>query len=253
MKDHEFNQVLRYLGRPVTYYPLVAKVFRGNVNCAIFLSNFYFWEGKQVDPDGWIYKSSADIKKETGLSRHKQDNARKVLKEKSILEEKLAGTPATTHYRFNWAVLNKLLSQEAVKMDKPKAPNLVYQMKVIFCDKYEDYYDMTFEWIEGRDFGATKKLKDIFVQRVEERHEKDGTQVTDLDQEVITNFKMFLDMLPEYHLKRNLTPSLLRSNFSKIIMDIKNENTAKQADDKRAKQGDDFTGTRRPIGSDQNA
>lgn len=99
---------LRLVGRPVAYYPKIAEAL-GSVDAAIFLCQFLYWEGKQSDKDGWIYKTIEEIKKETGLSYYEQKRSRKILKELGILEEKLFGLPARLYFKFNWNRLNEIL------------------------------------------------------------------------------------------------------------------------------------------------
>jgi hypothetical protein len=46
-----------------------------------------YWTGKQADPNGWIYKTAADIEEETGLSYYEQQTARKQLLKLKFIEE----------------------------------------------------------------------------------------------------------------------------------------------------------------------
>ncbi len=80
----------------------------------MFIRQLVFWEGKQVDPDGWIYKSRAEFEDEVGLSRRQQENARKVLKAAGALEEedRLAAPHfnyKVMHYRVNLERLIEIL------------------------------------------------------------------------------------------------------------------------------------------------
>ena len=95
------------IGRPVAYYPGLAHLL-GSVQSALFLSQFIYWEGKQHDPERWIYKKADEFTEETGLSRNEQRTARKRLKELLILEEKLVGIPPTLQFRIDYERLNEL-------------------------------------------------------------------------------------------------------------------------------------------------
>lgn len=113
MKANEIlpiSQTLKKIGTVVAYYPRIALALK-SVNAAIFLAQFIYWEGKQKNEEGWIYKTMEEIRKETGLSRNEQETARKRLKELNILEEKRMGIPAKLYFRFNWDVLDKILSE----------------------------------------------------------------------------------------------------------------------------------------------
>ena len=91
-----FNEI----GRPVAYYARLNKI-TGSAIATLFLCQFLYWEGKQRDPDGWIYKTQSDIEEETGLSRREQESARKDLGALGFLEERRVGIPARLEYRPN--------------------------------------------------------------------------------------------------------------------------------------------------------
>lgn len=60
----------------------------------VFARQLLFWDGKGIDPNGWIYKSIEQWRDETGLSRRQQEAARKRLQGSGkgqgepVLEEK---------------------------------------------------------------------------------------------------------------------------------------------------------------------
>ena len=118
-----YSQMMRVIGRPVTYYPTIAQCLE-DVKTAIFICNFIYWEGKQDDEDGWIYKRRVDITRETGLSRHEQDTARKRLRSLKLMEEQLRGTPPKMHYRFDWQKFEEMLAghfnSQGKKPEKPR-------------------------------------------------------------------------------------------------------------------------------------
>ncbi len=121
MKPNEILQIsksLRIVGKPIAFYPEIAKKI-GSINATIFLCQFLYWEGKQECKERWIYKSQIEIYNETGLSRRKQENVRSTLKKLGILEEELKGSPPLVHFKFNWEILDKILSDETVNFDEP--------------------------------------------------------------------------------------------------------------------------------------
>jgi hypothetical protein len=92
--------LMEVLRRPIAYHVVFAEV-SGGVTSGVFLSQLFYWADRGKDPDGWIYKTQDEWQEETGLSRREQETARKRLKRRGILEEKLAGMPARLHYRIN--------------------------------------------------------------------------------------------------------------------------------------------------------
>ncbi len=83
---------LRELGQPVAYYPKLAKI-TGSILANLFLCQMYYWQGKQEDPTGWIYKTQAQIEAETGLSRTEQETARRLLRQRGLIKERYSGLP----------------------------------------------------------------------------------------------------------------------------------------------------------------
>jgi hypothetical protein len=98
MKHGTIKELLK---RPIAYQPVIAKAF-GSVNLGILWSQLYYWSDRTKNKDGWIYKTSKDVFEETALSRYEQDTARKKGLELGVIETKLAGVPAVTHYRIDF-------------------------------------------------------------------------------------------------------------------------------------------------------
>ena len=102
----KLSECLNKIGRPVAYYPRLAK-FIGSVKTTIFLCQFLYWEGKQKDKEeGWIFKTQKEITEETGLSRYEQEFARRELKQLGYLEETHKSIPRKVHYRIKWDKFN---------------------------------------------------------------------------------------------------------------------------------------------------
>lgn len=112
------GHLLRDVGRPVAYYPKLVPI-TGSTNATILLCQFLYWEGKQHDEDGWIYKTQADINEETGLTRYEQEGARKKLRESGILEEKRSGIPAKLYFRVDHDKLHNLWESQARMQKTP--------------------------------------------------------------------------------------------------------------------------------------
>jgi hypothetical protein len=98
--------------RPVAYHPIIARAVK-SVTAGVFLSQFLYWTPRTKDTGGWIYKTQADIYEETALTRREQETARRILRERGVLEEKKAGVPCRLYFRVNMGALVKLLGEEA--------------------------------------------------------------------------------------------------------------------------------------------
>lgn len=108
----DYTNVIREILREKTiaFRPIFGKI-TGSATAALFLSQLYYWQDRGSKSDRWIYKTQAEWTEETLLSRREQETARKTLKHLSLIEEKLAGVPATVHYRINEAALFSALSK----------------------------------------------------------------------------------------------------------------------------------------------
>lgn len=101
------TDLLLDVGRPVAYYPALTSV-TGGVTSTLFLCQLIYWQGKQTDSDGWIYKTQEELTEETGLSRREQETARKALIRLGLLEEHYARLEHKLLYRPNILRLNEL-------------------------------------------------------------------------------------------------------------------------------------------------
>jgi hypothetical protein len=84
---------------PVAYRPVLARL-GGSVNAGVMLSQALYWTFR-TGPDGWFYKKADDWELETGLSRHEQTGARRLLRENGLIEEKVKRAPPIVHFRVN--------------------------------------------------------------------------------------------------------------------------------------------------------
>jgi hypothetical protein len=116
-------------GGPIAYYRVFAAV-GGGVTSGVLLSQLFYWHDKTRDPDGWIFKTQDQWQEETGLTRREQETARRKLRERGLIDEKLAGIPARLHYRLNVDRLIALLAEHGQQrltdhddaQERPPAP-----------------------------------------------------------------------------------------------------------------------------------
>ena len=116
--------------RPIAYHPDIARV-AGGVKAGIFLSQLLYWSDKGKRGDGYIWKTQEELEDETALTRREQESARKILKSKGLIDEKLQGIPAKLYYKINTDILYDLLDalyvqasmHESAIQDATEAPN----------------------------------------------------------------------------------------------------------------------------------
>jgi len=118
--------------RPIAYHPILAKAV-GSVNAGIFLSQLLYWTPRAHDQSGWIYKTQDEIYEETALGRREQETARRILRDKLVLQEKKAGVPSRLFFRVDMNYLAHLLGDDEPGDDEedyeepqaPDDPNLI--------------------------------------------------------------------------------------------------------------------------------
>jgi hypothetical protein len=109
-----------FTGRPVAYYPDLRKI-TGSINAALFLCQLIYWDGKQRDPQGWIYKNSDEIEDETGLTYEEQRTARRKLVERGFIHEKFKRLEHKIHYRIDSQAVDAALESLGGSRDDPDA------------------------------------------------------------------------------------------------------------------------------------
>jgi len=88
----------------------------GSITAALFLSYAsYAYESIPAENDGWFTKTQAEWEQDTGLTRREQETARRMLRERGLLEERKVGMPAVLWFRVNWARLREMLEAQARK------------------------------------------------------------------------------------------------------------------------------------------
>lgn len=92
------------VGRPVAYYPRLARFF-GSVNVAILFAQLHYWQ-QRSDSELGVYKTSEDLEKETGLSYREQVTARKHLRSQNFLIETHRRLEHRVYYRLDMDALD---------------------------------------------------------------------------------------------------------------------------------------------------
>jgi hypothetical protein len=95
--------------RVVGYYPDLAKIV-GGATIGLFLSQLLFLSDKGANPEGWVYKSEAEMGKETGLTKREQQSARRKLLSLGIITIIRGGWKNTYHFKVIWERLYQVIA-----------------------------------------------------------------------------------------------------------------------------------------------
>jgi hypothetical protein len=109
-RDAEKRLLIRSENRAADYLAFESRCVRKFGPAAgIFLRQLVYWTGREHDPEGWIYKTQAEMERETGLSRKQQERAREILGKYGVLEEKKRGLHRKLWYRVGLEALLRLM------------------------------------------------------------------------------------------------------------------------------------------------
>ena len=105
---------MRAMGKPIAYYPKLAKPL-GGVSAAILFSQLFYWQDKATSNLG-VYKTRDELEDETGLSHNEQRTAAKKLCEKGVLIVTEKRLEHKTFYKIDNEKVNEILGDFASSM-----------------------------------------------------------------------------------------------------------------------------------------
>jgi hypothetical protein len=108
---HSHRQKIKDMlpNRVVGYSPDLARVV-GGATTGLFLSQLLFLSDKGANPEGWVYKSEAEMGKETGLSKREQQTARRKLLSLGVIAIMRGGWKNTYHFKVLWDRLYQVIT-----------------------------------------------------------------------------------------------------------------------------------------------
>lgn len=103
------SELLRIIGKPIAYYPQLAKPL-GGVNASLLFGHFFYWKDKGSSELG-VYRTADEIEVETGLSRDEQRTARRKLRERGVLIETEKRIEHRIYYKLDLDRFDEIISQ----------------------------------------------------------------------------------------------------------------------------------------------
>jgi hypothetical protein len=104
--------------RVVGYSPDLARMV-GGATTGLFLSQLLFLSDKGHNPEGWVYKSEAEMGQETGLTKREQQTARRKLLALGVIAIMRGGWKNTYHFKVIWERLYQVIQQIQWKQNVP--------------------------------------------------------------------------------------------------------------------------------------
>jgi DNA-binding transcriptional ArsR family regulator len=105
--------LLELLDMPISFHRCFVAI-TGKVTAALLLS-YLWWAANETgaEPEGWIARPLEHIRDETGLSRDELSGARRILRERAILEDRRRGIPPIVEFRIDRIRVAHLLLDQA--------------------------------------------------------------------------------------------------------------------------------------------
>jgi hypothetical protein len=95
--------------RTVGYSPDLARIV-GGATIGLFFSQLLYLSDKGHNPDGWVYKSEAEMGQETGLTKREQQTARRKLLSLGVIAIMRGGFRNTYHFKVIWERLYQVIA-----------------------------------------------------------------------------------------------------------------------------------------------
>lgn len=103
------TEALKRLGRPVVFYPFLAKLI--GIEEAIFLAQLIYWTPRSKSEHGWVFKSADDLETETGLTYRQQRRVRKQLSDRGLIQEDPKKDEHRLYFRIVPEAVDRLISE----------------------------------------------------------------------------------------------------------------------------------------------
>jgi hypothetical protein len=114
--------------RTVSYSPDLARIV-GGATVGLFLSQLLYLSDKGHNPEGWVYKSEAEMGRETGLTKREQQTARRKLLSLGVIAIMRGGWKNTYHFKVIWEKLYQVITgsqrPQNVSTEKVERPQTV--------------------------------------------------------------------------------------------------------------------------------
>jgi hypothetical protein len=167
-KDHRQKVKDMLPNRVVGYSPDLARAV-GGATTGLFLSQLLFLSDKGHNPDGWVYKSEAEMGKETGLTKREQQTARRKLLSLGVIRIERRGFKFTYHFKVLWERLYQVIEQSQRTQNVSTAPSQRAQsvptepVQNVATQPPECQQNVSTQWRQNvpthnRDYNTEKKL-----------------------------------------------------------------------------------------------
>jgi hypothetical protein len=167
--------------RTVGYSPDLARAV-GGATIGLFLSQLLFLSDKGANPEGWIYKSEAEMGRETGLTKREQQTARRKLLALGVIAIERRGFKFTYHFKIIWERLYQVIEKFQRGQNVPTQPDEPTQN--VPTEPVQNVATEPAEWQQNV---STKWKQNVATLYRENNTENKKTEKTDRENETTWN------------------------------------------------------------------
>jgi hypothetical protein len=159
--------------RVVGYSPDLARMV-GGATTGLFLSQLLFLSDKGANPDGWVYKSEAEMGRETGLTKREQQTARRKLLSLGVIAIMRGGWKNTYHFKVIWEKLYQVIA--GIKRPQTDATEKSEPIQTVPTEPVQNVATQPAQWQQNV---STKWKQNVDTLYRENSREKNKTEKTD--------------------------------------------------------------------------
>jgi hypothetical protein len=165
--------------RVVGYSPDLARMV-GGATIGLFLNQLLFLSDKGANTEGWVYKSEADMGKETGLTKREQQTARRKLLSLGVIAIMRGGWKNTYHFKVIWEKLYQVIA--GIKRPQNVPTEKTERLQTVSTEPVQNVPTQPPEWQQNV---STKWKQNEATQYRENNTENKEEEKTDRENQTI--------------------------------------------------------------------
>jgi hypothetical protein len=165
--------------RVVGYSPDLARIV-GGATTGLFLSQLLFLSDKGHNPEGWVYKSEAEMGQETGLTKREQQTARRKLLALGVIAIMRGGWKNTYHFKILWEKLYQVIA--GIKRPQTVATEKTERQQTVPTEPEQNVSTEPAQWQQNV---STKWKQTAATQYRENNTENNEIEKTDRENQTV--------------------------------------------------------------------
>jgi hypothetical protein len=165
--------------RVVGYSPDLARIV-GGATTGIYFSQLLFLSDKGANPDGWVYKSEAEMGQETGLTKREQQTARRKLLALGVITIMRGGFRNTYHFKVLWERLYQVIA--GIQRPQTVSTEKTQQQQTVPTEPVQNVATTPAQWQQNV---STRWKQTAATHTRENNRENKETEITDREKQTI--------------------------------------------------------------------